>query len=52
MKNTAVSMATIVEPTGVEQRIEISIPITAQATEIIAEHTGQAQGLAQRITFP
>jgi len=31
------SMATIVEPTGVEARIEIMIPVRAQITDIIAE---------------
>lgn len=30
-------MQTIVEPTGVEARIEVNIPIEAQATDMIAE---------------
>ena len=37
MAKTAISIMTIVEPTGVEKIIEISIPPRAQTTEIIAE---------------
>ena len=36
--NPVMSTATIVEPTGVPARIEISIPRTAHTTEIIIEH--------------
>ena len=36
-RNTAISAATIVEPTGVPQRTAIRIPKTAQITEITAE---------------
>ena len=49
MKNAAISTATIVDPTGVEQSIEVSIPITAQATEIIAEHTMTARKLLNNL---
>ena len=36
-KNTTISAETIVEPTGVEARIDIIIPVAAHTTEIIAE---------------
>ena len=36
-KNTAISAATIVAPTGVENKIDRKIPVSAQNTEIIAE---------------
>ncbi len=36
-KNTIISAATMVAPTGVETRIEIKIPTSAQLTEITAE---------------
>ena len=38
-KNTTISTNTIVEPTGVEIIIEISIPDSAQITDTIAEQT-------------
>lgn len=37
MANAAISTATIVEPTGVPTRIEISIPSNEQVTEMTAE---------------
>ena len=37
--NTAISAATIVEPTGVPARIEVNSPSSAQKTETIAEQT-------------
>ena len=37
IKKTSISAATIVEPTGVPLRMEISIPITAQDTDNRAE---------------
>ena len=37
MKNTTISTATIVDPTGVPARIEIRIPVTAHITDITAE---------------
>jgi hypothetical protein len=38
IKNTAIFTTTIVEPTGVPARIEISIPEAEHSTEIMAEH--------------
>ena len=38
MKNATMSAATMVEPTGVDANIEISIPITAQTTDKDAEN--------------
>ena len=38
IKNTAIFTTTIVEPTGVPARIEISIPEAEHSTEIKAEH--------------
>ena len=37
MKNAAISATTIVDPTGVETKIETNIPITAQITDKDAE---------------
>lgn len=37
MKKITIFAATIVAPTGVEKRIEISIPVTEQQTEITAD---------------
>jgi hypothetical protein len=37
MAKTAISIITIVEPTGVEKIMDISIPSNAHTTEIIAE---------------
>lgn len=37
MKNAIMSAATMVDPTGVEAKIEISIPLTAQITDKEAE---------------
>ena len=38
-KNTTISTATIVEPTGVPPRMETIIPKKAQTTDKTAEHT-------------
>ena len=35
-KNTAISAATMVEPTGVPAKIEVNSPISAQTTDTIA----------------
>ena len=37
IKNTKILATTIVEPTGVENNIDINIPTTAQVTDITAE---------------
>ena len=39
MMNAAMSVMTIVDPTGVSKKIERTIPSSAHTTEIIAEHT-------------
>ena len=39
MLNTTMSMATMVDPTGVPARIAIKIPSSEQSTEITAEAT-------------
>ena len=38
-KKAAISVATMVDPTGVPAKIEIRMPVTAQITDSIAEQT-------------